>query len=70
MMRQSCSFRAFCLSYVRSFFAEIILAYTAEGANIIIGQILKGYAVVLFGIIDITAYVAYILFHGFSPLLL
>jgi hypothetical protein len=53
-----------------AFRAEIILAYTAEGANIIIGQILKGYAVVLFGIIDITAYVAYILFHGFSPLLL
>ena len=54
--------------YRESFLAEIFLAYAAEGADIIIGKIFKRDAVVLFGIIDITAYIAYILFHDISPL--
>jgi len=48
--------------------AEFILAYAAQRADIIVGKILERYAAVLFGVIDIAADVAYILFHVVSPL--
>jgi hypothetical protein len=48
----------------RSFLAEIFFTYAAEGADIIVGKILERYAAVLLGIIDITAYIAYILIHN------
>ena len=54
----------------RLLLAEIVLAYAAEGADKIVGQILERYAVVLFGIVNITAYVAYIFFHYISPFFL
>ena len=54
----SCLFRGL-------FFAEILFTYAAQGADIIVGKILERYAAVLFGVIDIAAYIAYILFHSF-----
>jgi hypothetical protein len=43
--------------------AEFILAYAAQRADIIVGKILERYAAVLFGVIDIAADIANILFH-------
>jgi hypothetical protein len=40
---------------------KILFAYAAEGALVIIGKILEGYAVVLLRVIDKAAYAANIL---------
>ena len=54
---------------------EVALAYTAEGAYPILGNVFKGCAcsdaairIAYFGVVHITAYVAHILFHRITTM--